>query len=133
MTIGTVLGLALGLGLMSLAPPVRAVPLPGWAKSTAGLALPVMANAAELVRGAVQSQPANGRPEARALMRKVRLDGEEDSYPAELSRGQQQRVAIARSLAMRPAVMLFDEVTAALDPETVKEVLTTIGNPPKKA
>jgi polar amino acid transport system ATP-binding protein len=64
--------------------------------------------------------------EARALMRKVRLDGKEESYPAELSGGQQQRVAIARSLAMRPAVMLFDEVTAALDPETVKEVLITI-------
>ena len=63
---------------------------------------------------------------ARALIKKVRLEGQEDSYPGELSGGQQQRVAIARSLAMSPDVMLFDEVTAALDPETVKEVLVTI-------
>ncbi len=63
---------------------------------------------------------------ARALLAKVRLEGKDDSYPGELSGGQQQRVAIARSLAMNPDVMLFDEVTAALDPETVKEVLVTI-------
>ena len=66
------------------------------------------------------------RQRARELMKKVRLEGKEDAYPGELSGGQQQRVAIARSLAMSPDVMLFDEVTAALDPETVKEVLVTI-------
>lgn len=64
--------------------------------------------------------------DARKLMARVNLQGKEDSYPGELSGGQQQRVAIARSLAMNPKVMLFDEVTAALDPETVKEVLLAI-------
>jgi polar amino acid transport system ATP-binding protein len=63
---------------------------------------------------------------AHALLKKVRLGGKESAYPGELSGGQQQRVAIARALAMRPDVMLFDEVTAALDPETKKEVLLTI-------
>ncbi|MBT5000351.1 MAG: amino acid ABC transporter ATP-binding protein [Tateyamaria sp.] len=60
------------------------------------------------------------------LLKKVRLEGKENTYPGELSGGQQQRVAIARSLAMQPDVILFDEVTAALDPETVGEVLQTI-------
>src|SRR5471032_1358466 len=64
--------------------------------------------------------------QARELIGKVRLQGKEDVYPGELSGGQQQRIAIARSLAMNPDVMLFDEVTAALDPETVKDVLVTI-------
>jgi polar amino acid transport system ATP-binding protein len=64
--------------------------------------------------------------EARALLDKVGLADKARSYPGELSGGQQQRVAIARSLAVHPQVMLFDEVTAALDPEKKKDVLDTI-------
>jgi polar amino acid transport system ATP-binding protein len=60
---------------------------------------------------------------ALALMAKVGLSDKVDAYPHELSGGQQQRVAIARALAMQPKVMLFDEVTSALDPELIGEVL----------
>lgn len=74
----------------------------------------------------LKEDPGDVEKRARALIAKVRLGGKEDAYPGELSGGQQQRVAIARSLAMNPDIMLFDEVTAALDPETVKEVLVTI-------
>lgn len=75
----------------------------------------------------VLGQPkAAARERATALLKKVRLEGKENFYPGELSGGQQQRVAIARALAMDPKVMLFDEVTSALDPETKKEVLLTI-------
>src|SRR3954447_24375430 len=61
--------------------------------------------------------------QGRDLLERVGLADKVDEYPARLSGGQQQRVAIARALAMQPKLMLFDEVTSALDPELVKEVL----------
>jgi len=66
---------------------------------------------------------AQARQEALALIAKVGLQDKVDAYPSQLSGGQQQRVAIARALAMQPKLMLFDEVTSALDPELVREVL----------
>ena len=64
--------------------------------------------------------------EARVLLQRVNLGDKEKSYPRMLSGGQKQRVAIVRALAMHPELMLFDEVTAALDPEMVREVLDVI-------
>ncbi|MCP3749978.1 amino acid ABC transporter ATP-binding protein [Pseudomonas sp. SBB6] len=64
--------------------------------------------------------------QAEALLARVGLLDKRDAFPRQLSGGQQQRIAIVRSLCMNPQVMLFDEVTAALDPEMVKEVLQVI-------
>ena len=64
--------------------------------------------------------------EAKQLLAKVGLGEKLDSYPDELSGGQQQRVAIARALALHPEILLLDEVTSALDPELVNEVLDAI-------
>ena len=69
---------------------------------------------------------ADAQEEALKLLDKVGLLDKKDSYPSQLSGGQKQRVAICRALEMHPKVMLFDEVTAALDPEMVREVLNVI-------
>jgi polar amino acid transport system ATP-binding protein len=71
-------------------------------------------------------QRAEALAQAEALLARVGLSDKRDAFPRQLSGGQQQRIAIIRSLCMNPKVMLFDEVTAALDPEMVKEVLEVI-------
>lgn len=69
---------------------------------------------------------AEAEAEARQLLKRVQLSDYANSYPRELSGGQKQRIAIARALAMHPDLMLFDEVTASLDPEMVRSVLDLI-------
>ena len=72
----------------------------------------------------VQKRPKDEvQKEAEALLDRVGLLAKKNSYPRELSGGQKQRVAIVRALCMHPEILLFDEVTAALDPEMVREVL----------
>ena len=70
--------------------------------------------------------PAEARRIALDVLHRVGLEDKIDAYPQQLSGGQQQRVAIARSLAMQPKMMLFDEITSALDPELTGEVLKVI-------
>ena len=74
----------------------------------------------------LKTPPAQAEQEARALLDRFGLIDKSDDYPDRLSGGQQQRVAIVRALAMRPQIMLLDEVTSALDPELVAEVLEVI-------
>lgn len=77
-------------------------------------------------RAAKRASRAQARELAQGVLARVGLAEKSSAYPEQLSGGQQQRVAIARSLAMQPKVMLFDEVTSALDPELTGEVLRVI-------
>lgn len=85
-----------------------------------------MANCIEAPMTVLGMKRADAEARAAELLDLVGLSQKKDHYPSQLSGGQQQRVAIARALAMRPKVMLFDEVTSALDPELVGEVLQVI-------
>ncbi|MBB2184444.1 amino acid ABC transporter ATP-binding protein [Lachnospiraceae bacterium MD1] len=79
-----------------------------------------------IILGPVKSQHRDKKEvirEAEELLKRVGLQDKRDAYPRQLSGGQKQRVAIVRALCMQPEIMLFDEVTAALDPEMVREVL----------
>jgi polar amino acid transport system ATP-binding protein len=80
-------------------------------------------NVAMAQRTVLKRGEAEARTKAASLLKRVGLSDKLEEYPDRLSGGQQQRVAIARALAMDPQVMLFDEVTSALDPELIKEVL----------
>jgi len=86
----------------------------------------VLGNVTLAPQKVLQKPKAEAEAEAVALLERFGLADKRDEYPDRLSGGQQQRVAIVRALAMRPELMLLDEVTSALDPELVAEVLSVI-------
>ncbi len=86
----------------------------------------ILDNIIEAPRRVLGQSKAEAIAAAEALLNKVGIFDKRHSYPAQLSGGQQQRAAIARTLAMKPKVILFDEPTSALDPEMVQEVLNVI-------
>ncbi|AAN65914.1 MULTISPECIES: ABC transporter ATP-binding protein [Pseudomonas] len=86
----------------------------------------ILDNIIEAPRRVLGQSKAEAIEAAEALLNKVGIYDKRHSYPAQLSGGQQQRAAIARTLAMKPKVILFDEPTSALDPEMVQEVLNVI-------